>query len=162
MVVKQGDCIDRWQAVEIDCRRNPPSRTDELYWRRPLAPDGVRQNIQARYLDKEGGMSDPGECELLRRSPRHDERRIGESEFARVGIGTARISSSLDQRPLQEIRKSMKFSRRPRISKSTTRSMMVWSWHLWQTLAESGRGEIFFEMRSRFHANQRGSKGQGL
>jgi len=130
MVVGQNDHVDWRKAIEIDCRLNPASRTNELDWRCALAPDRIGQNVQARYLNQESCMTHPREGELIGCRTRHQERRVGKLELAWIGVRTPRISSSLDQGPLQEIRKSMQFGGGPRISESTIWSMMVGSWYL--------------------------------
>ena len=130
VVVRLQDDIEGWQVFERNPRRNPTPRAGKLDWRCALAPDRIGQNVQARYLNQESCMPHPREGELIGCRTRHQERRVGKLELAWIGVRTPRISSSLDQGPLQEIRKSMQFGGGPRISESTIWSMMVGSWYL--------------------------------
>src|SRR3982751_269631 len=66
VVVREDYDIDGRQRIEIDGGRNPSLRTSELNGGRPLAPDGVDQDIAAADLDQKAGVSHPCEGKLLR------------------------------------------------------------------------------------------------
>jgi hypothetical protein len=55
-------------------------------------------------------MSDPGERENLRLGAWNDELRSDPNEHPGVRIGSARVSASFDQHPLEEIQKPMVLS----------------------------------------------------
>ena len=124
MVVRENHGINWRQSIEIHGWRDPAAGPDELQWRSALAPDGIGENVEPRDLEQEARMSDPRDRELIRRGSWNYELWGDSRECARVGIRAARISPSLDQRPLEKIHEPVQLRGRPGIPESAFKSMM--------------------------------------
>src|SRR4029079_11923097 len=126
VVVGKYDHVDRGQSIELYSGRDPPSGTGELHRRGALTPDGINQDVEAGHLEEERRMSHPCQGEHPWFCARNHEMRDGPNEDPGVGVGTARIPSPFDQRPLQEIQKTMELGRWPWVPEAAFRSMMCW------------------------------------
>ena len=109
MVVRNEHCIDWRQPVKIHGRGNPPVRPDELYRRSAIAPYRVCENVQSTDLKQESRVADPGDCEQIRICARNDVVRRYLHENPWVRVRATRISPSLDQRPFEEVQKTVHF-----------------------------------------------------
>lgn len=69
-------------------------------------------------------MTDPRQREGFGIGTRDSEVGSGASERAGAGVSSARVSPSIDQRPLEEIQEPVQLCGGPRISESTFGSMM--------------------------------------
>ncbi len=69
-------------------------------------------------------MSHPGQGEHSRLGAGNHEMRYCPNEDARIRVGPARIPPPFDQRPFEEIQKTMKLGRGPWISEPALRPMM--------------------------------------
>ena len=74
-------------------------------------------------------MSHPREGEHVRVQRGDHELRNGADKHAGIRVGPTWISPSLDQRPLEEIQKTVEFGGGPRIPESTFRPMVCGKFH---------------------------------
>ena len=124
MVVGKYDHVDRGQSIELYPGRNPTSGAGKLHRRGALAPNGIDQDVETGHLDEEGRMSHPGQGEHSRLGAGNHEMRYCPNEDARIRVGPARIPPPFDQRPFEEIQKTMKLGRGPWISEPALWPMM--------------------------------------
>jgi hypothetical protein len=101
IVVIMGEdySVDGRQTIEVNAGWYPPFRPDETEWGRSLAPNRIHQHIEPCDLDQKTGVTDPGHRQLIRCCPRYHEGGGKTLERRRIGIGAARISPMIDQRP---------------------------------------------------------------
>jgi hypothetical protein len=124
VVVRKYDHVDRWQSIELYPGRNPTSGAGKLHRRGALAPNGIDQDVETCHLDEEGCMSHPRQGEHSRFGAWNHEMRYCPNEDAWIRVGTARIPPPFDQRPFEEVQKTMELGRGPWISESAFRPMM--------------------------------------
>ena len=124
VIVGENHRIYWRQSIELDTGRDPASRTDEWERRCALAPDRIDQDVEARHLDEEARMPNPGEREYTGVGTGNDEIRIYSSERAWVRVSTARVSPPFDQGPLEKIKHPMQLRRGPWIPESASWPMV--------------------------------------
>src|SRR5688500_14845553 len=122
VVVREEDDVDRWKLVDGQGGRDEASRADGAPRGRPVAPDGIGENVERPELDEQRRMTDPGDRDFRCLRARQPHRRAYALQGASAVIAGKRVSQPVPA-PLQQARDT-RLGEAPRIAKAPVRRVM--------------------------------------